>query len=564
MEAGTLTARRSLGGHLGVRAGALAAAPLAAITVLGAVLRLWAFGQVPANAFYDAAVRSMSLSWHNFFFGAFEPSAQVAVDKAPADLWLQVASVKLFGFSTTATRLPEVAAGILAIPLLYDLVRRLFGRRAGLGAAAAMAVLPAAILTAHSDTMDSVMMLLDVLAAWLVVVGAQSRKVWPVVAAGAALGLAFNVKLFEALIVLPALALLVLVAVDLPARRRALAIGGSVAAFVGVSLSWIAAASLTPLGHRPYPIGSSNGSIWDVVFGFNGIDRLRTQAAPGALAFDPPGLLRFFRGSGPGYATTVGTMLLPALVFGAIAVALALARRRRGASIDRLQLAGAVFLGTWLVFGVGLLSYMQRLAPRYLEAVTPAIAAVLGVGLARVVAAMRPRRGLFAAALVAVLAAPAAGAVTVAHQHRSDAGIPLRTTPRLLALSRYLRTHQGGARYEVASASVGIPAPLIVHDARPVLMLTSLKGRPLLDAARLRGLVSTGQVRYALLGRGSKGPSAVHWARTHARDVSRAAGQRPGTLYRLSATPARRQPLTTTTVAAATARTAPPARSHRG
>ena len=43
------------------------------------------------------------------------------------------------------------------------------------------------------------MMLFDSGRAWLVVVGAQSRRVWPVVAAGAVLGLAFNVKLFEAL-----------------------------------------------------------------------------------------------------------------------------------------------------------------------------------------------------------------------------------------------------------------------------------------------------------------------------------------------------------------------------
>src|SRR5262249_31998160 len=160
--------------------------------------------------------------------------------KTPVDLWLQVASVKLFGYSFTTLRLPEVVAGILAIPLLYDLVRRLFGRRAGLCAAAALAVLPAAILTAHSDTMDSLMMLFDVLAAWLVVVGAQKRSVWPVVAAGAVLGLAFNVKLFEGLLVLPALVLLALIAVDFPWRRKALALGGGLAAFVAVSLGWIA------------------------------------------------------------------------------------------------------------------------------------------------------------------------------------------------------------------------------------------------------------------------------------------------------------------------------------
>jgi 4-amino-4-deoxy-L-arabinose transferase-like glycosyltransferase len=541
MEAGLLTpARPAVRARPGVRPRVLAAAPLAAITLIGAVLRLWSFGRVAPNVYYDAAARSMSLSWHNFFFGAFEPGGQVSIDKAPADLWLQVASVKLFGFTPVATRLPEVAAGILAVPLLYDLVRRLFGPRAGLVAAAALAVLPMAILTAHSDTMDSVMMLLDVLAAWLIVVGAKSRKVWPVVAAGAVLGLAFNVKLFEALIAVPALALLMLLALDLPWRQRALALGGSAAAFVVVSLSWIVTASLTPLSGRPWPIGSTDGSIWSVIFGFNGIDRLRTRPTPAALALDPPGPLRFFHNSGHSYITMVGTMLLAALVLGAGATALTLARRRKGAQIDRLQLAGAVFLGSWLILGVGLLSQMQRLQPRYIEAVTPAIAAVVGVGLARLVEAARPgRRGVLTVlGLVAALAVPASTAVKVAAQHRSDAGLPSHQTPaQLTALSQFLRARQGNARYEIASSTVMRAAPLIGRDARPVLMLTSLYGRPLLTGAGLQQLVATGQVRYVLLGGAcsSSGCSdVIRWARAHAHDVSAQAGLPAKSVYELT------------------------------
>jgi 4-amino-4-deoxy-L-arabinose transferase-like glycosyltransferase len=590
MEASTLFAPRAASAARGrALTTAAAAVPLIAITAAAALLRLWSFARVPSNPFYDAAVRSMTLSWHNFFFGAFEPGGQVSVDKAPADLWLQVASVKLFGFSSTALRLPEVTAGIIAVPLLYALVRRLFGHRAGLGAAAALAVLPTAILTAHSDTMDSVMMMLDVLAAWLVVVGAQSRRAWPVIAAGAVLGVAFNVKLFEALIAVPAIGLLMLLAFEGPLRRRALAIGGSVVAFVAVSLSWIVAASQTPLGQRPWPIGSTDGSIWNVVFVFNGIDRVKAPATPRALALDPPGALRFFNSSYH-YASTVGTMLLAALVLGAVGAAIALFRRTRGGRLDRLQLAGGVFLGTWLILGVGVLSHMQRFAPRYLEAATPAIAAVVGVSLAGLVAAARSHRRIGAAglmavvaavavggallaapptwavvvalvaavgcgvagavfaaprgattltllALVAVLAVPTSAALAVARQHRSDAGLPVPTPAA--ALSSFLIAHQGSARYEVASPSVARAAPLIIRDARPVLMLTSLYGRPLLDAAQLRQLVASGQVRY-LLGRGSCGStscgSAVQWARTHSRDVSAAAGLPRGTLSRLTTT----------------------------
>src|SRR5947207_4403946 len=279
---------------------AVTVSPVALIMALGAVMRVWACGRVAGNPFYDVAVRSMSLSWHNFFFGAMEPAGQVSVDKAPADLWLQVAAVKLFGFSGVVVRLPEVLAGVAAIPLLYDLVRRVSGRTAGLGAALALAVLPAAILTAHSDTMDSLMLLLDVGAAWLVVAGSP-------VAAGAVLGLAFNVKLFEALLVAPAFVVLI----GLTARRK---LPGFAVALAGLGLSWMAIASLTPLSHRPWPFGSADGSIWNVVFDYNGLDRASGAASAAALRVDPPGLLRLLGTGGHQYLWLVGTALVPAVV----------------------------------------------------------------------------------------------------------------------------------------------------------------------------------------------------------------------------------------------------------
>ena len=62
------------------------------------MLRLIALDTVPRGLYYDASVRSMTLSLHNFFFGAFDPSATTSIDKPPLDLWLQVIMVKLFGF----------------------------------------------------------------------------------------------------------------------------------------------------------------------------------------------------------------------------------------------------------------------------------------------------------------------------------------------------------------------------------------------------------------------------------------------------------------------------------
>jgi len=546
------------------------AAALLVVTAVAVALRFADFGGVPGNSFYDAAVRSMGESWHNFFFGALEPGGQVSVDKTPIDLWLQVASTKALGFDPTAMRLPEAAGGALAVPLLYDLVRRMFGRVAGLGAAASLAVMPISVLTSHSDTMDSLMMALDVAAAWLVVIGAQRRSVWLLVAAGGVLGLAFNVKLFEALFVLPALAVLAWLAYDLPRARRLGAVAAGAASFAAVSAAWLTAVSLTPGSQHPWPFGSADGSVWDVVFGYNGIDRLRGHASAAALAVDPPGALRFVGTSGRDYAALVGTTLATALVVGG--AALVVGSRRRTAC-GRLPRAGAALVVVWLVPAIVVMSKMQRFEPRYLEAVTPAIAAAVGIGIARLAsraprllavcaavlavaavalvasapwvpllaaagvvagAALAQRRGghvaLASCALVAVLAVPTGSAVAVARAHRSDSGL-VENIPGLTALSRFLRAHEGSSRYEVASTSVMVAAPLIIRDGRPVLMLTA-DNRPLLTPAELDRLVRDGEIRYLLIC-GGAGPVSA-WARAHASPVH-VPGVHDDTLYRLSA-----------------------------
>ncbi|MEA2155525.1 MAG: hypothetical protein QOE11_1665, partial [Solirubrobacteraceae bacterium] len=132
---------------------------------------------------------------------------------------------------------------------------------------------------------------------------------------------------------------------------------------------------------------------------------------------------------------------------------------------------------------------------------------------------------------------PFASSVSIARQHRSNAGLALQA-PR--ALSTFLIAHQGATPYEVASSTVFRSSALIVRDGRPVLMLTSYRGRPLLSAPRLARLVSSGQVRYILMGPGDCTTSGcapvVRWAHAHARDVSRATGVGPrGTLFELHA-----------------------------
>ena len=400
------------------------------ITLGAAVLRLIHLGAVAPDPFYDAAVRSMTLSWHNFFFGAFEPGASVSIDKPPVDLWLQVVSVKLFGFSSTTLKLPEAFAGTATVPLLFACVRRLWGPAAGLAAALALAVLPVEVITSRSDTMDAVMMALVVLALLLLLRACETGRRALLLGAAAALGIAFDVKLLESVIALPGLAVIAWLGLPSAGRRRLAELAVAAAVYVAVALSWLTATLLVPAHDRPYAIGSTNGSAWNAAFVFNGTERLggknpepqftvyearrhypqATQSERDRIPIVPPSATRLLARIGPLSGVRLGLELLAALLLGLPALACTLRRgpdeHRRGADGhgDRVRRAAAVGLMTWMLTGIVLFSAMQRLHPRYVEVFVPAVAAVLGVGAAWAASPEgRARMTVLAGALIVIV-----------------------------------------------------------------------------------------------------------------------------------------------------------------
>ena len=589
------------------RAAAWEWAAIALITVGAGTLRLLHIGQVPPDPFYDAAVRSMSLSWHNFFFGAFEPGGSVSIDKPPVDLWLQVASVKLLGFTSTSLKLPEALAGTAAVPLLWAAVRRLWSPSAGIAAAVAIAVLPVEVITSRSDTMDAVMMALVVLALLFVVrAGETGRSTW-LFGAAATLGLAFDVKLLESLVALPGLAVLAFLAMPGSRRRRLLQLLVAGAVYVVVALAWLSATLLVPAHDRPYAIGSTNGSAWNAAFVFNGSDRLggkspepqstvyepghryplATQSERDHIPIVPPSPLRLLARIGPLSGERLGLELLVALLLG-IPALLSGARRREpdppaehpGPPGDaaaehtaglgseamqgelvrkrRLRRAAAVGLPVWMLTGILLFSDMIRLHPRYVEGLTPAVAAMLGIGaawaasargrvrlavlvgtlvvviiyaerllfgrptvwwvtLGGALAAMalagverlpgissigrsRLPAGVMAATLIAALAIPVSVDATSIDHRVSDAGyVGALPGEEQRLLSAYLRAHQGRAQYEVAAESATGIGSLIVKDALPIVVLTSYGSRVFTSVPELERLIAQGKVRYAFL-----------------------------------------------------------------
>jgi 4-amino-4-deoxy-L-arabinose transferase-like glycosyltransferase len=556
---------------------------LALLTAAALVLRLLDLGKVAPDPFYDAAVRSMGLSWHNFFFGAFEPGGSVSIDKPPVDLWLQVASVKVLGFSSATLKLPQALAGAAAVPLLFIAVEELWSTSAALVAAAALVVLPIEVITARSDTMDAVMMALCVLALAFLARACNGGRMRWLLAGAAALGLAFDVKLLESLIALPGLALIAYLGLPGTRRRRLMRCGAAALVYVAVALSWLTATLLFPAGERPYAIGSTNGSAWNAAFVFNGSDRISgkpvegqfavfqrgrhyaqsTQAERDRIPIVPPSATRLLARIGPLSGQRLGLMLLIAILLGAPALALSL----RGASSAgasrpplRARRAFAAGIAVWTLTGVVIFSAMARLHPRYVESFTPAVATLLGIGIAWAAAPAGRARSLtliavlaatvyyvqrleygftlvwwltLAAALctaalactqlaaspavaerlkrprsaatlgltvLAVLALPLAVDVRAIKEGIGDAGhVGALPQQEKLRLSSYLRAHQGTAHYELAAQSATEIGALIVQDVRPVLILTTYNGRVFTSVPRLRRLIADDAVRYAVL-----------------------------------------------------------------
>jgi 4-amino-4-deoxy-L-arabinose transferase-like glycosyltransferase len=477
-----------------------------AILVLALALRLWKIHDVPGNVFYDAAVRSTGTSWHNFFFGALEPSGTVSIDKPPVDLWLQVASTRVLGFGLVGLHLPEALGGVAACGLLFGALRRAFGLTAALTAALALAVLPVSVLTARSDTMDSVLAALEVAALWLSWRALESGRMrWSVLAA-AVMGVAFNVKLSEMLIALPAFALLWLWAAAPGSRMRVvLATAGT---FSAVALSWTAIASLTPTSQRPFPIGSANGSIWHVTLVYDGLDRLSSHG-PTGTAEGGAGPLRLLRAGPAQYWTLIGVVLLAASLLGLLAQG----RQRLRMALRRPSGRLAVGIAVWFLTGLVTFSAMERLQTRYLEAFAPAVCAVLGCSLSvlwrhgsggsgggeqrggRASAGVVGFRILLACVGLGLLTASLNKDVYVIKRARTNSLLSDFSTP---ALSHYLRTHRDGARFEVAGANINDVTGVVARDGLPVLVLNSVDG-VLTRTKALQAQVAARRVRFYLV-----------------------------------------------------------------
>jgi 4-amino-4-deoxy-L-arabinose transferase-like glycosyltransferase len=348
------------------------------LLLLSAVLALSAFLDLSrltsegyGNVYYAATVKDMLDSWYNFFFASYD-AGFVSVDKPPLGFWIQATSAYLFGFHGWSILLPQALAGVLSVALLYHLVCRSFGPVAGLLAALALALSPISVATSRHNNLESLLALTVLLAAWAFILAAETGRLRWLLVGGLVMGLGFNIKMLEAFLVLPPLYLLYLVAAPVGWRRRMIHLGLATVVIVAASLPWVEAVDLTPAGQRPYVGSSSFDTETDLIVGWNGVERL----AGSDKDVGDPGPLRLLN---PQLGGQIG-WLLPLAVVGLVAASWRSWQGRPRLPLSRKEDQALLLWGTWLISLVVFFSFAGDWDPYYLAMLSPAVAALVGVG----------------------------------------------------------------------------------------------------------------------------------------------------------------------------------------
>ncbi len=383
---------------------------LVALLVGTGFLYIWGLGRSGwANSFYSAAVQAGTKSWKAFFFGSFDASNFITVDKPPASLWVMEISTRIFGVNSWSILVPQALEGVATVGILYACVRRWFAPGAAILAGAVVALTPVATLMFRFNNPDALLTLVLTGAAYATIRAIENGRTRWMVLAGALIGFGFITKMMQALILIPVLALAYLLAGPPKLGQRVVQLVYTGIALVVSAGWWVAAVELTPAADRPYIGGSTNNNLLNLIFGYNGFGRLtgnetgsvgggRLGGGAGASAWGPTGWDRLFLREMGGQVS----WLIPGALIGLVA---ALWLTRRAPRSDRVR-AGFLVFGGWLLLTGATISFAHGIIhPYYTVALAPAIGALVGMG-ASVLWLRRseifPRLALAAAILVSI------------------------------------------------------------------------------------------------------------------------------------------------------------------
>ncbi|MEW1641593.1 glycosyltransferase family 39 protein [Streptomyces sp. NPDC091219] len=353
---------------------------LAAIMVLAAVLYSWNLSGSSMNTFYSGAVWAGTKSWKAWFFGSLDPGNFLTVDKPPFALMVMGLSCRIFGFGTWQMMLPQIGAALGTIWILHTNVKRIWGHGAATVAALVLALTPITVAINRDNNPDTILVLLMVAGAALAFRATRDEKLLPLLGAAACFGLAFNTKLLAGWIALPAVFALYLYASKAPWVKRIVNLLLAAVVLAVSSFWWAIAVSLVPATDRPYIGGSTDGSAWDLIMGYDGLGRVFGGEGNGGGGGGGGGGFSGSAGLGRMFNDILGGQISWLLPFSAIALIGGLVLCGRAPRTDRRRM-GLVLWGGWLLLHYVIFATAQgTMHPYYTTALAPGIAALCGGG----------------------------------------------------------------------------------------------------------------------------------------------------------------------------------------
>lgn len=397
----------------------------ALLSLTGALYLFGALHNGMANSYYAAAVQAASQDWTAWLFGSLDAANYVSVDKPPLATMLMGLSARLFGFSSFSMLLPSVLAGVGSVWLVYGAVKRQFGFTSAVIAGATLMLTPVAALMFGFNNPDAILTLMLTASGYAFLRSLEGKRplLW-LGLAGLFTGLAFNTKMLQGLMVLPAMAVVYLVFAKPPIVMRFLHVMFAGVITVMSTLWWSVLVWLTPAGSRPWVGSTNDNNIWSLIFGYNGFGRLfggrgggpgggalpsggiggtttlQTAGSTTQTMADGAGMMPDGMGGGPGgghgpggtgfggqtgifrifnndFGPNIAWLLVLALAGGGLMLWIL----RKTPRTNRGR-AAVVFWMLWLLIHIVIFSMTSGVIhPYYVVAMAPAVAALVGIGL---------------------------------------------------------------------------------------------------------------------------------------------------------------------------------------
>ena len=262
---------------------------LVGILILSAFLYGWGIWDAgSANSYYTAAITSMTKSWSNFWYGAFDPAGFITVDKPPVALWLMAISAKIFGVHGWSVVLPSVLSGIGSVYLMYKLLAPKFGLLAGRIGSLILTLTPTVVANSRTNNMDAILVFFLLLAVYILQKAVAKKNIWLVIVSFGLIGVGFNIKMLQAFMILPAMLVYYWVAIKLPWKKKIAWLVVGMASLSIFTVAYPLAVDSVDQSSRPYIGSSQTNSLMELAFGYNGTERLLGQSTGTGGAF--PGM----------------------------------------------------------------------------------------------------------------------------------------------------------------------------------------------------------------------------------------------------------------------------------